>query len=258
MARYSKQKITSRKVLWWTKHCFYRVKHYFAKTFRFLIRKVDYLFGKFSYSKSPHFSGRSYDEFSREYGRYGEFQLWRKTRHALGKETVWFRNLYLPKDNGETLEIDLVAISPRGIFVFESKNYDGRIYGNEQHPNWLQIIRKDITHAPRKYTFFNPIMQNSMHCRHLGRILDNPALPIYSYIVFTNRCVLKNIDYNKHKAIVCRQFSVAVRIRRHKKVLEKSQIRSIKEKLEGFSLQCGKQKYEHVQNISNKYKNHFI
>lgn len=240
---------------WWFRHVHYRVCHYLKILVRFPMQQLDYHFGKFSYAKSPYFSHRSYREFSREHGRYGEFQLWRKARRALGKNTVWFRNLYLPKEDESTLEIDLVAVSCRGVFVFESKNYDGRIYGNEKYPNWFQMIRKDVRQAPRKYTFFNPIMQNAMHCRHLARILEEKDIPIYSYVVFGNRCTLKNIEYKKGKAVVCRQYSVAGHIRKHKRTLNYKRVSDIGQKLEGYGVISYKQKLAHVQAISNKHKN---
>lgn len=37
------------------------------------------------------------------------------------------RNLQIPKDNGDTSEIDVVYITQKGIFVFESKDYSGWI-----------------------------------------------------------------------------------------------------------------------------------
>lgn len=41
-------------------------------------------------------------------------------------------NLYLPKEDGSTTEIDLIMLSETGILVFESKNYSGWIFGDEK------------------------------------------------------------------------------------------------------------------------------
>lgn len=38
------------------------------------------------------------------------------------------RNIYVPY-NGKTSEIDVLMIREKGIFVFESKNYSGWIFG---------------------------------------------------------------------------------------------------------------------------------
>ena len=42
-----------------------------------------------------------------------------------GRKGKTLRNLYVPKDDGTTSEIDVIYITQKGIFVFESKNYSG-------------------------------------------------------------------------------------------------------------------------------------
>ena len=44
-----------------------------------------------------------------------------KLVNLFGRKGKTLRNLYVPKDNGETSEIDVVYITQKGIFVFESK-----------------------------------------------------------------------------------------------------------------------------------------
>ncbi len=44
--------------------------------------------------------------------------------------------------SGGTTEIDLLLIHPKGLFVFESKNYSGWIFGNEVYQNWTQTLPK--------------------------------------------------------------------------------------------------------------------
>ena len=43
----------------------------------------------------------------------------------LGRDGKILRNVYVPKENGETSEIDVLYITQKGIFVIESKNYSG-------------------------------------------------------------------------------------------------------------------------------------
>ena len=50
------------------------------------------------------------------------------------------RNVYLPKDNGETSEIDLLFITKVGIFVIESKNYSGYIFGTDTNQKWTVTL----------------------------------------------------------------------------------------------------------------------
>lgn len=105
-----------------------------------------------------------------------------------------FRNVYIRKKDGELTEIDLVAVSKKGIFVFESKNWDGHIYGDGRLAKWLVYYGKS-----KKYAL-SPIKQNNGHINalryHFGEIV--PPDKFFSIIIFSARCKLslKNIDDN--------------------------------------------------------------
>ncbi|MCR4616649.1 MAG: NERD domain-containing protein [Lachnospiraceae bacterium] len=60
--------------------------------------------------------------------------------NLFGKSGLFFRNLYVPMRNGKTTEIDLVYITPKGLFVIESKNYSGYIFGNENQKYWTSTL----------------------------------------------------------------------------------------------------------------------
>ncbi len=71
-------------------------------------------------------------------GRRGE-KLTEKELKRVGRrgfEGEILRNIYLPKENGETSEVDVVYITQKGIFVIESKNYSGWIFGDEKSQKW--------------------------------------------------------------------------------------------------------------------------
>lgn len=94
--------------------------------------------------------------------------------------------------NGETTEIDVLLIKLDGIFVFESKNYSGWIYGDEKSKNWTQTLPQGKGKSHKEY-FFNPIIQNNVHIKCLRSILSED-LPIYSIIAFSKRCTLKKVN----------------------------------------------------------------
>lgn len=58
-------------------------------------------------------------------GNWGEVLTAKELKYVqlFGRKGRILRNIYVPKDNGETSEIDLLYITQKGIFVFESKNY---------------------------------------------------------------------------------------------------------------------------------------
>lgn len=87
---------------------------------------------------------------------------------------------------GRTSQIDHVVVSDYGIFVIETKNYQGWIIGNEYDDNWTQVIYK------RKEKLHNPIKQNYGHIQALKEVLGECAAVNYiSIVAFTTRADLK-------------------------------------------------------------------
>lgn len=133
-------------------------------------------------------SGHTFMQTIFNKGNIGEFLTFNKLE-SLDDNYKLMTNLYIPKKDGTTTEIDLLMISGTGIYVFESKNYSGWIFGNEKHKNWTQTFKNGY-----KNQFFNPVWQNGGHINTLKAILEveNEAL-CQSYIVFSERCTLKDI-----------------------------------------------------------------
>lgn len=85
----------------------------------------------------------------------------------------------LPCRDGTT-QIDHVLISAFGIFVIESKHYDGWIFANSKNAMWTQVLYKV------KYQFQNPLRQNYKHYVELRKLLDfTPKEHIHPVVVFT-------------------------------------------------------------------------
>ena len=93
-----------------------------------------------------------------------------------------FRNVYVPDKNGKTSEIDIVAVTNKGLFVFECKNYAGNIYGDAKKEKWIQYV------GNKKSFFYSPILQNKKHCKVLSNYLvEFGAIPTISVIATTDR-----------------------------------------------------------------------
>lgn len=93
-------------------------------------------------------------------------------------------NLTLPTPEGST-QIDHVFVSRFGIFVVETKNMKGWIYGGANQPQWTQKLFK------KSYKFQNPLRQNYKHVKALEGILDLPADTIQSVVVFAGESTFK-------------------------------------------------------------------
>ena len=128
------------------------------------------------------------------------FLLWRliPTAGKVGEKAVAGRLDRLPKDQYRVLnnvtiptpkgssQIDHLVVSVYGIFVIETKNYSGWIYGGEHAEYWTQNIYGN------KYQLYNPILQNAGHVRALRRILkDYEPLPIQPIVAFSGKADIK-------------------------------------------------------------------
>ena len=136
-------------------------------------------------------------------GEYGEYLIYKQLSYREANGTKFLFNCYIPKKDGETTEIDVIMINKSGIFVFESKNYSGWIFGDERGQYWTQTLPTGRT--AMKNRFFNPILQNHLHISSLKEFLAE-ELPIYSVIVFSNRCIFKNLKItNKNDLVIHRE-----------------------------------------------------
>ena len=61
-----------------------------------------------------------------------------------------FHDVIIPSSHGTT-QVDHILVSPFGIFVAETKNYKGWIYGSADQSTWTQVIYKS------KHKFQNPL-----------------------------------------------------------------------------------------------------
>lgn len=75
--------------------------------------------------------------------------------------------------------------SPFGIFVIETKNYRGWIFGSERQPQWTQQIYRT------KNRFQNPLHQNHLHVKALMEFLGLPDNRFRSLVFFTGSAEFK-------------------------------------------------------------------
>ena len=87
-------------------------------------------------------------------------------------------------------QIDHVLITPYGLFVIETKNYQGTIYGGKDRKTWL---------INGKFKMMSPLLQNYGHIQALKNLIDVKYHPFFiSMVSFTKRCTLKiGVDLRK-------------------------------------------------------------
>lgn len=172
-------------------------------------REQESEYKQIKYASYKEASGTDLSYMEHDKGTYGEFLIFEQLEKLEGNYKI-LTNLYLPKADGTTTEVDLVLVSQTGIYVFESKNYGGRIFGNENHKNWTQVFKNQ-----QKHRFFNPIWQNNGHIKGLKLALGIEDDKLYkSYIVFSERCELKDITLKSSKVKVIKRNDLLHVIRR--------------------------------------------
>lgn len=112
-------------------------------------------------------------------GWLGERRVRRMIREGLDPHSyVDLHNVTLPTAEGST-QMDHVIFSPHGVFVLETKNLGGWIFGSERQPQWTQKLHK--SHSQQ---FQNPLRQNYLHTQTLQALLQLPAEQVHSVVAF--------------------------------------------------------------------------
>lgn len=93
-------------------------------------------------------------------------------------------DLTVPSPNGTT-QIDHVLVSSYGIFVVETKNYAGWIFGDPTQAKWTQVL------YGKKSSFQNPLRQNYRHIKCLSDYLGLPEDRFHSIVFFIGESTFK-------------------------------------------------------------------
>lgn len=112
-----------------------------------------------------------------------------RVAHDSGRRYKLFQNVYIPTHAGYT-EIDTVLLHETGVYVFETKNVSGEVFGDLEMERWKLHLNERTEH-----TLYNPLKQNQGHIGALLRQLrvGYERARVYSFVVFSDRCVLKHV-----------------------------------------------------------------
>ncbi len=125
----------------------------------------------------------------RDRGKEGEFYVSQVLGDSIDGVKQIF-NDYKFISNGKSVQIDHIFINKNGIFVIETKNYKGSIYGNEEQQEWTQVL----AYGNVQNKFYNPIKQNNSHIYKLQKFLPK-NIDVISIVVFIDADI-ENVDSN--------------------------------------------------------------
>ncbi len=149
--------------------------------------------------------------------------------------------------HGRTTQIDHVFVSPFGIFVVETKNMSGWIFGNEDQAQWTQKLFRKTSR------FQNPLRQNYRHVKTLEALLSIPATQIHSVVVFVGDAEFKtpmprNVTHKGGLVTYIRSFTT--------QVLTIQKVEELVGKIEQARLPATKETArKHVENLRGRTRN---
>ncbi|CAG7646936.1 hypothetical protein PAESOLCIP111_05276 [Paenibacillus solanacearum] len=114
-------------------------------------------------------------------GELGEYKI-NIQLDQLPKECKYLSDLLLPNSKARSgySQVDHLVISPYGIFVIETKNYNGEIIGTRSDRYWS---------VSRRFKMYNPLMQNYGHIKAIeAQLSGRKDIKFISMISFTMRC----------------------------------------------------------------------
>ena len=199
---------------------------------------IIFLIPLLSKKKEP---AKKYKSSAEILGEIGENKI-AQILNTLPKEYQIFNDIYL-SNNGMTTQIDHIVVSIYGIFVIETKNYKGQIYGNNNSEYWTENF------YGKTYKFYNPIKQNHSHIKVLQRLLRIPFDTFTSIIVFSNNATLEcnnleNVIYSLELKEFIQEFK--------KPIFNVLDVKKISDKLLQYNIDNEDIKEVHIKNVQQK------
>jgi len=160
------------------------------------------------------------------------------------KEYHIFNDVLINGSHGTT-QIDHVIVSKYGIFVIETKNWNGWIYGKRDDDYWMQVFFKE------KHKLQNPLHQNYLHTKSLEETLIIDHKFMFPIVMFWGKCSFKtNMPENVLKNGLTKYIKSKRRVLLSEDTVQIicQQLRNIKDKTTIFD------NGRHIRNLQNRLK----
>ncbi|HAS6131180.1 NERD domain-containing protein [Vibrio parahaemolyticus] len=141
-------------------------------------------------------------------GVFGEFLVNRLLSKLPESDYTLIKDVTLPTSDGTT-QVDHIVVSKYGIFVVETKNMKGWIFGSARQKQWTQKIYR---HSSK---FQNPLHQNYKHIKALETLLGCSEEHLHSVVVFIGDSTFKtemppNVTYARGSIRYIQKFNEVV------------------------------------------------
>lgn len=207
-----------------------------------LVVSLPFLLGYFIYKNKrrnpPKHPKTNYKELSK--GERGEKIVADILGDTIPHQQYVIHNLLFQINSRKSCEIDHIYINQYGVWVIETKNYSGTIYGNDKQLKWTQVL-----HSGEKNQFYNPIKQNATHIYHLTKVLNMQNKFFHTVVVFLNADI-SNIPID---TLYTQNTVYTIKNKPTKIQLSVRQMETIYNKLLQLKENSSITKEEHIQNI---------
>ena len=139
----------------------------------------------------------------------------RRVRSALKRryrDWMLLNDVLLPTGQG-TAQIDHILVSPGGVFLIETKDWNGWVFGSPAQHRWTQTFpagrwSRRVGIKSNRYRIYNPLLQNEGHARAIVNLSIADPWSLRPVAVFVGDAVLKTADnflaFEKHEKIASR------------------------------------------------------
>lgn len=178
-------------------------------------------------------------------GMRGEKIVASRLKAGLPPEYKLLNDIYLPLSDGTTTQIDHIVVSQYGIFVVETKNYSGWLFGDEKSTVWTQSLYQ------KKRTFQNPLRQNYLHICTLADALGINKSYFHNVVAFTGDCTFKTkmprgVVYSKRAADYIRSINMPL--------IKPKQVDEIVSVITDWHTSLGEERIAaHVENLKKRH-----
>lgn len=155
-----------------------------------------------------------------------------------------FNNVTIPSEYNGSSQIDHIVVSHLGIFVIETKDYKGWIFGGKDQKEWTQSLP-----GGNKFHFFNPLRQNWSHIQSLKEIFPTiPEEKFISVVVFTDASEFKS---QLPENVVNRDALVSYIMKFQEQIIHEDTIYAVVGKLTYRAHTNNISEVKHLENLNN-------
>ncbi len=174
-------------------------------------------------------------------GWFGEH--WTKqSLDVLDKDKYIVLNDIMIAVNGKTHQIDHIVLSKYGIFVIETKQYNGYITGSKYDKKWVRHLRGN-----ELVYYTNPIRQNYGHVKAVCQLLNISETKAFNIVCIPSKNVKLNI---KHDGELTTGLTINDKIASYKEEIIDN-VDELKEKIVINNIVDKDKRKRHIERINN-------